>query len=137
MEPRSIDLLPREIRALVAAPIEVILALRIPTLVGERLWVREPWRAWEDKGHDESGPWQQVYVAYQATVREGFRASPDRARITYLDETSAIDATTDRRLLGPWSQAMDMPRDFSRITLEVFAPQLARAVEVAGWTVPR
>ncbi len=124
----SIELKAREIRAIVAAPIEVVLALN-DVEVGTRFWVREPWRSWPDR--------ELTYVAYRATPRVGFRPVPDRSTIIYLDESSAIEPVRDMHLLGPWESTDAMPEAFSRIIMEVFAPGYMRAIKVAGWFVPR
>ena len=96
-----------------------------PWKLGDRLWAREAWRSWkrsctnEDVGYNHvCGPHcNQTYVAYAATPRQGYRPVPDRAQITYLDETTPLESNP--RLRGPWRSSVHMSRWASRITLEV------------------
>lgn len=91
---------------------------------GDVLWAQESWRSWNDRHCDTYGAvasdddhvctphCRQTYVAYEATPRVGYRPVPDKARITYLDESSPLD--WDPRLLGPWTAAENMPEWASR-----------------------
>ena len=87
---------------------------------GSRVMLTEPWRSWEERCIDEqcgddhvcSAHCHQVYVAYQATPRAGYRPVPDKARITYLDESTPLER--NRHLLGPWQPAETMPPEYMR-----------------------
>lgn len=111
--------------------------LRCPYGVpGDRLWVREAWRSWSvnncdhlhDEGDDCDYNCDQTYVAYRATPRTGFRPVPDRAAITYLDESSPIE--DNRQLLGPWKPGIHLRRDHARITLDIKAIRVERLQDI-------
>jgi hypothetical protein len=97
---------------------------------GDRLYVRETWRSW-DETCITNPPWddreehvcsehcRQTYVAYAATPRVGFRPGPDKARITYLDDSTPLDRNP--RLLGPWRSPATMPRGAARLVLTLTA----------------
>lgn len=96
----------------------------VPKMPAPRLWVRETFRAWDENHCDQHHAddecrdhCHQIYVAYRASPRFGFRPHPDRAAIQFLHESSPIEG--DKRLTGPWTPAIHMPRTFSRIALEV------------------
>ncbi len=93
--------------------------------VGTVIYGREPWVSWEERCYDRRGferpdeehrcdeHCHQVYVAYKATPRKGYRPKPDKASITYLHESTPL--SSNRHLVGPWRQAMLMPQWASRI----------------------
>lgn len=91
--------------------------------VGDHLWIKEAWRSWprvchedeqdDDHAHDEHC--KQIYVAYKATPRLGFRAEPDGKEITYLEESTPLERNPN--LLGPWNNPRFMPKWAARIRL--------------------
>ena len=96
----------------------------------EKVWLQEPWLSWEefhendeydDEGYEEEPPidehTHQVYVAYEATPRKGYRPVPDDTAMTYLHETSPI--SQNHRLQGPWRPANTMPSWASRLALGI------------------
>ncbi|MFI5296909.1 MAG: hypothetical protein ACHREM_02330 [Polyangiales bacterium] len=96
---------------------------------GDRLWLRERWRsedvkcdAQDDDSHLCDAHCFQTFIHYAATPRIGLRARPDRARITYLDESSPIPATPSFH----WRKASVMPRFASRVTLELVSRRIER-----------
>ena len=101
--------------------------------VGDTLRVREAWKAWSetcnerdvDDYHVCAPHCRQVYVAYEATPRVGYRPVPDKARITYLLESTPLDR--NRKLFGPWLPAELMPRWASRLSVEVAALRCERS----------
>lgn len=62
-------------------------------------------------------PRPQVYVAYRATPRLGYRPVPDRAAITFLHATTPIERNS--RLRGPWIEGDSMHAWAARRTLVV------------------
>ena len=100
------------------------------------LFIAEAWRSWIEEGEEEdedgrgSTYWRQTYVAYEATPRRGYRPEPDRAAITFLDDSSPL--SQNPRLLGPWEAAETMPLWASRFA---FRNVGVRVEQVAGvWT---
>lgn len=108
--------------------------------VGDRLWVREAWAAWyqnncnrhreqdEDGGCDEHC--NQTYVAYRATPRSGYRPIPDKAEICFLDESTSL--MHNSHLLGPWRSPVTMPREASRLLLELTDVRVERLQEISA-----
>lgn len=107
-------------------------------VVGDRLWVREAWRSWTrscadedtDDDHECYEHCNQRYLAFRATPRVGFRPVPDRAAITYLDESSPIES--DRRLLGPWKPGIHLRRDWARIWLDIVSVRVERLQDISN-----
>lgn len=110
---------------------------------GAEVWCSEPWRSWDEtcSTRDESLDddhrcdlhcWQ-TYVAYAATPRVGFRPRPDRARITFLHETTPLERNP--KLLGPWSPASAMERWASRLSLQIIGIERVRAADLPEATI--
>jgi len=57
----------------------------------------------------------QTYVLYRATPRIGYRPVPDRASITYLDDSTPLT----RRFTEGFSPAFEIRREWSRIELKI------------------
>lgn len=103
---------------------------------GDRLWVREAWRSWTEQHHDhhtEDEPCdehcKQVYVAYRSTPRQGFRPTPDRQIITYLDESTPLERNAN--LLCPWKPGIHLRRDHARIVLDIVAIRVERLQDIS------
>lgn len=103
---------------------------------GDRLWVRESFRSWTLTSHDPNSLDEvdhdsyQLYVAYRATPRQGFRAKPDRVTITYVEDGAPIDPQYQPNLVGPWRRSTQMPSHASRIWLEVTHVEVQRLHDV-------
>lgn len=92
------------------------------------LFVQEAWRSWVENcdgihGLDDEDPsdalctasCHQTYVAYASTPRQGYRPEPDRATITFLNESTPLYHRPE--LLGPWESPDSMPPLLSRMVL--------------------
>jgi hypothetical protein len=101
---------------------------------GDRLWVKETWKSGEyectdepqDDDHECDAHCRQTFVYYAATPRVGLRAVPDRARITYLDESTPLTEWYESK----WKSPLFMPRKLSRITLEVTSVRVERLQQI-------
>ncbi len=68
----------------------------------------------------------QTYVYYRATPREGYRAKPDGASITYLVQSSPL---TDFHVTG-FRCPGEMDRDFSRIVMPIRIKRVERVQDM-------
>lgn len=128
---------------------KVLRPWRITPLDGDAVVVgQEAWSSWEQtcvtdppwedgEGHTCSPHCRQVYVAYEATPRVGYRPVPDKARITYLDESTPLGRNS--HLLGPWEPAEKLDAAHARIVRPLLAVTVERtetgwvwALELAG-----
>lgn len=106
---------------------------------GERRWAGEAWASWEERCTEDwldddhvCGPHcQQTYAAHEATPRIGYRPVPDKARITYLDESTPLDRNP--KLRGPWKPAVEMPRWASRLSVSISAVRCERSTDGKAW----
>ncbi len=87
-------------------------------VIGDRLWVRETWQAWERVSHE--------YDEWEPLDRER-RAGATWAE--WLDEhrpPDSIEYRATSESQGPWTPAIHMPRWASRILLEVTGVRVER-----------
>lgn len=95
-------------------------ALRCPYGVpGDRLWVREAWRA--HVAADTIAPRNLLHVAWD---------DPDKARIAYEEDPSAL-GTSSWAHRGRYRPSIHMPRWASRITLEVTDVRVQRLNDIS------